>query len=235
MRRPVNILGRDGEGAFTLLELLMAILILGVLMALLTPACKRVLEHTRSLRCANILKTYAAQAMVYAADNDGAIAAFNSDGDGFQRFLPSYPQVVNNDLWGCPAFVAYRAATTGAPAPKPLKIAWTGHNTNRYFADREGNGDEKKNNFKNPGRLSQVGQPSRTPLFFDVDNTKPNDDAYGRYVKDGAKAAMFWPSHFEGFHIVFMDGHLERVRYNREGPGGGASPADYPQFIWKPF
>lgn len=225
-----------GRSAFTLLELLVSVLIVAGLVVLILPAFKKAMEKAKSVRCANCLRLYGSQAMLYAADNDGAIAAFNSDGEGFQRFLPSYPDVTDNDLVGCPAFAAHRSALTGIPVPKPLKIAWTGHNTNRYFGDRSGkSGDEKDNNYKNPGRISQVTQPAKTPLYFDVDMTLPNTDAYGRYVKDGAAASMFWSAHSGAFNIVFMDGHVESVRFNREGPGGGASPQDYPQFIWKPY
>lgn len=62
---------KSGRAAFTLVEMLVVVGIIGVLVALMVPASLRVLDAGRSSRCSSNLKQLAAACQMFTSENDG--------------------------------------------------------------------------------------------------------------------------------------------------------------------
>lgn len=232
------------NGGFTLVELLGAVFIVLILAVLVVQGAKQLIDRAKTTKCVSNLRTYASQAIAYAADNGGAIPILDKEGRYFQRVLPEYPD--NYSIYPkllCPSYVQKRKSEGKFEASGLLTIWWTGYNGNRYFADSSGvAGSEKKNNYLSPGRLTQIQNPSKTPLYFDNNTDDPlAGDAGGGYAEDGKGPwhYAFWKAHQGGFNIAFIDGHVEWVKFNGDESGGdtekGKGARDYPQFSWKPY
>jgi prepilin-type N-terminal cleavage/methylation domain-containing protein/prepilin-type processing-associated H-X9-DG protein len=67
------------RSAFTLIELLAVIVILGLLMALLLPAMGRMRESAATVKCAGNLRQIGGMFMAYVADNDGYMPAYDQN------------------------------------------------------------------------------------------------------------------------------------------------------------
>ena len=77
MRRPRGPAGAFTAPAFTLIELLIVIAIIGVLIGLLMPTISAARESSRRVSCASNLRNVGAALMAYAADNDRKLPVFN--------------------------------------------------------------------------------------------------------------------------------------------------------------
>ena len=102
---PAAIARRIG---FTLIEILIAIAIIGILLAFLLPALERARERANNLRCAANLNQIGVALLIYANDNHGqyprtiydpAVAA-NGNYDGSNGGAPKDPfaTAVKNDM-----------------------------------------------------------------------------------------------------------------------------------------
>ena len=68
-------IGRLDRTAFTLIELLVVIAIIAILASLLLPSLARAKESARRIKCVSNLKQLALTEVLYAGDNDDALAA----------------------------------------------------------------------------------------------------------------------------------------------------------------
>ncbi len=77
---------RRSCSAFTLIELLVTISIIAMLATLVTPALRRAIEKTQSMKCANNLRSIATAVQLYATDNDNRFPSIES-----MQSAPVYP------------------------------------------------------------------------------------------------------------------------------------------------
>ncbi len=135
---PVRISGGTAR-AFTLVELLTTVAIIGVLAALLFPAGARMVEASRAAKCTNNLRQLGIAALAWSAENDGYMIPCDSDPATNSAYWPTVlAPYVNLDfavgdpkkqpsLYRCPSseshfsadekqayFVSYRANQLGS-------------------------------------------------------------------------------------------------------------------------
>lgn len=128
---PRHACARGQNHAFTLIELLTVIAIIGVLAAILIPTIARVRESARNSRCATNLRQVGMAIQGYASDHKGSLPAtgffgvssyYNRDARNFQNSLLAYLDLQPATTWStsvgltyspvfeCPS---YKGATAG--------------------------------------------------------------------------------------------------------------------------
>ncbi len=211
------------RSAVTLVELLVAVSILGILVALLLPGMKSALRGADAARCLQQLKGLAVLAAEWSAENDGRILpSCTADGEGWPQILQAYS---GKTLIRCPVFQRkYRLGDYPA----------TGYGRNSFLNGSDVVGGW--NDWNGNGRVTQIGQPSRTVAFYENENIVAGD-AFGGYNRDGGGLHYYYlyPAHGASFNVSFFDGHAERLPFNASGPYGGNASGDYPDLIWKPY
>lgn len=226
------------KAAFTLVELLVVIGILGVLVGLLLPALAAAKQKARGAKCINNLKQVGTAFLLYAADSNDQLPPFNSGGPFRSPTFPHNPtnwwyQILSNrkylpdvnvqrGVWRCPAVV-------DADINAPFGVAMEGYgpleNTNRvtglpsiinYAFDHD----------RSPwgsARLSEISRASQIWLVGDVGIPKDlNRIPAGGYKTE---VCTFPPSplglwdqvlpkqpacrHDAKAGVFFVDGHIE--------------------------
>ena len=163
------------QAGFTLWELMAAIAIVAVLAILLGGSFKRAMASARQVQCANGMRQYGAAASVYSAENAGAIVPpEGASGGWYAALLPYLGKEPNAQIVSrCPTLVIKRHLTSDS--------AHTGYGMNLFFSSASGiAGQQSQEGFGNPARMSQILQPSKTPLFYD-NESYAGGSAWGGY------------------------------------------------------
>ena len=222
------------ECAFTLVELLAVIALVGVLAALLVPALEQGREAARAAACATNLRQLAAAALSYAADHGGefpwgmrteggetACWDFTTAG-GKPRpgvIWERIPECANGRVLQCPSYVGGNANWRGDP--------YTGYNYNcSYVGKVEGDPGSRAA----PALLSQVEDPARTALFGDGQYAGGANKFMRAPVREKAfdgSGSGVREAGTQGFrhggrtNVAFADGHVESLAkpYRKGGEG----------------
>lgn len=200
---------RSSARGFTLLELLVSVLIVGLLAGLIFPAVISAREKASSARCATVARTLGAATQLYAAENDNnlpLVVGPESGGIANSWTHQIQPYVSNSAMGGT------KEGTGDA-------------RTNRYFRCFS---DRVKRNVGNRTicsyglnrlvhkngivtnldhkKITTITEPSRTILYGDVwlaDNTVADANSLG---PNGSFIADY---HGRGANYCFADGHVE--------------------------
>ena len=227
--------GFPRRSAFTLVELLVAIAVVGILAALLFPALERSRDAARTAACASNLRQLAAAALSYAGEHRGqfpwgmrieggemACWDFVVGADGAARPGLIWDHVPGEDakrVLQCPAFLGGAANWSGDP--------FTGYNYNcSYVGKVEGDPGARAA----PALLSQVEDPARTALFGDGQYAGGANKFMRAPVREKAfdgSGSGVREAGTQGFrhrgrtNVAFCDGHVETLAkpYRKGGEG----------------
>ncbi len=197
---------RHGQAAFTLIELLTVIAVIGILAALLIPVTASVRERTRRAVCGSNLRQQVMGMLLYAQDNDDIgywVMVSASDDNAPEGLYPDY--VDDTDLFLCPSsknVIDKELVAAGItrhlrrPAPQGRDDSSGGHSYEYfgYFTTGEYSGMKKAPNL--------IPEHIRTQTVLVVDNAPWNNCPDAR-MNHGA----------DGWNWGFADGHVEWVSY----------------------
>jgi prepilin-type N-terminal cleavage/methylation domain-containing protein/prepilin-type processing-associated H-X9-DG protein len=219
---PPLTVSRIPNRAFTLIELLTVVAIIGVLAAILIPAVGRVRESARASRCASNLKSIGAAFQLYAAENRGLYPALRCRNDNippseknpstkgwqieispyFGRSITTFNQLEDGaDTHAyCPEFVQRYKDTPGYGS---LNSAGYGMNSNLGVADIW---DRRfpANRIVHPARTVLVGDSG--DYHINVSSSwSPSATVPGGYASGDPER------HRTGANYLFADGHVSRL------------------------
>ena len=205
------------RAAFTLVELLVVVAVIGVLAALVVAGAGAAREQAASTRCLANLRQWSVALIAYAAEHEGEtprrgqgvrpLTKIDRPEDWFNALppyagLPSYRDLVrrgqrirpdDGTLFACP-----RAVDTGDTCFLP------------YGMNRELSPTDRAR----PHRLSEIAHPARVVFLADApgpySSTRPAVQGYSVAARHGGRA-----------NVVFLDGHAMSFEAAYIGAGSG--------------
>ena len=210
------------KNGYTLVELLFAIAIITILLALISPTLFRIRNGADSVVCSNNLRQIGSALLLYAADNDGELP-----GPFYTEAPPAIARWPPNNLgtklspylgpYGRPPSPPYSALFSSwcfyydvfnCPAARRIVLGQTkildGYTAyiiirspgQQFFSGYPG--------INPPMRLVNIDKPSTYPALSDVDQRN--------YPMAGVAIAAT-PSHVSYRNVLYLDGHVERSPY----------------------
>ncbi len=218
-RQPYPFSYRDGRatgrGAFTLIELLTVIAIIGILAAILIPVLGSVRDSARASKCIGNLRSLGTAINLLIDDHDGVIRIWrrgsNSEGHMWANILDNSGYLGSREILYCPSRHPY---AWDEPGSWPWN--WRTYGFNMIPGDA---GVESGDNIFRLN-ANAIRDPSRHFIFADSFKIA----ASGPSVNDGQSQRFRIPSwapgpNFGGVHIrhggranlVFLDGHVSAL------------------------
>lgn len=206
--------GRQAKRAFTLIELLIVIAIIGILASMLLPALKSARDNAKGLACLNNLKQLGNANLMYVNDCDDALPFSRTDRKLWDYQLMPYLNYTQ-DVAQASAngnFSVFHCPTVTASGYGVSKYMWKDYGYNYYItADPAAGGFtyRKLNNFKNTSNTLLINDgKSGSDLYvggltFAWFGNRPNFIGYLNFSQ--------WTSirHSRKTNVLFLDGHAK--------------------------
>ena len=232
----------DKRRAFTLLELLATIAIIGILAALLLPVLGKARAAARRTTCINNVREISSAILMYAADHSDSFRAATNDfhiyftyRDSIQSYLARAGVNTNDPIFVCPAdnFDCTRPAVEQVFWPQAVTGRGLHHLPQTDFSSYGLNGEapQSPDAAENGGvrvtgkPFSAVRQPSRLVLECEFSST------LGLSAHEPRESQQF--NNAKNV-IGFVDGHVSfiPIYWNGAGlPGSYNPPAGY-DYLW---
>ena len=197
--------------AFTLIELLTVIAIVGVLAAIIVVALGRARESARATQCVSNLRSIQAATLLWVNDNGGKMPDGDTWGTDLAPYLglptppPSPWGTDRSSVLRCDSAHLYRVSSHGYAR---------NYSMNRYAAaTRNGAVNSVAGHL---ARLTVAPKPARMFLFMDgaVTRTGTGGDYWSSITATNLDLANSSPvtyCHNGAVNVVFLDGHVERI------------------------
>lgn len=216
--KPLDAIRRAPLNAFSLAELLLALAIVTVLVAITVPAVQAFRIRGDSMQCASNLRQIGIAALAQARDRSGLLPDMGlycstKAKEAQYSLLPylDYPLSGDNyrrkTVFTCPA--SWKANPTETELYRTYAI-------NRYATSSRINQPDDFDKIKNniPLRLQNVRSPSSMAFF--MDGSPRSADPATTYFVDQNYARLSPENtpylHSEAIHAVFLDGHVEAIK-----------------------
>jgi prepilin-type N-terminal cleavage/methylation domain-containing protein/prepilin-type processing-associated H-X9-DG protein len=218
------------RAAFTLIELLTVIAIIGVLAGIIIPVLGKVRTNATNAKDTNQVRTITTAALLYAGDNKGILPNANRPlagtaltsggidrwtfGEAINRYLPTSSTNTaaiynwkNNPVWYSDVTEAYSGWAFNASYPGALKPAAFGYN---QYLDNPTNWS---------GYISRVPNPSKYVLIGEVLDDAIKVDPSRAAVTTNNTQTRYRVSRNGKALYGFVDGHVEMLTGDLSEPG----------------
>lgn len=220
---------KTAPSAFTLIELLTVIAIIGILAAIIIPTVGKVRNSARAAQCVSNLRQINNAIHLYAQDNrerlpgplwGGQIPRYNPATTTGQLskllagYLPSTERSSTertNDMFMCPGWVAAGGFELSEKRSFMVHIRPWGDSHGAWnfcpFGDINASEGHEKRQRRTLGELSQF-PITRTWMLVDLDKELLDGTQNTASWKDGILPI---PAHGSSRNVIFYDGHVERI------------------------
>lgn len=249
--------GEPSASAFTLIELIVVVAIIGILVALLLPVLSAAKAKAQRTTCGNNLRQIGIATAIYVSDSGRYPPMWGDTGAGFQiwaeKMYPDAKSSWTNRSWHCPTYLA-RGGTIKVVRPPPTDAAEveTSYSYNGFgIAGRSKNRPNGLNLglgwSPRRGLTSEAEVHSPSEMFI-VADARAHKSQVGEpvsiageidmepYMIDNNEAP---PPHAGGYNILFGDGHVVLVKRKdylyppRTAPNWNRDNQAHPE-IWHP-
>jgi len=239
---------RNTSPAFTLVELLVVIAVIGILAALLLPVLSKAKASAQSIACINNLKQLEDCCHLYTADNDDFLPPNQVGGFVSGPSSTNSPITVANSRSWCPGIAPLDTTTSNLvqgvlyPYNKSLAIYRCPADqstvkgspnllrTRSYCMSISLNCPDIPNSFQ---KFTEINQPGPSGLFVLIDTQEDDiwDGTFGIFSSD-SYWADYWldlpaDRHRQGANLSFADGHIEHWRWK--------APKIFQGVFWSPY
>lgn len=212
LRTPSCVHARLAPGGFSLLELLTAIVALGILLSLSLPALQRMREQSRAVKCSANLRDLSAAVALYTQENNGLLPT--------TRYSPGRAVTRSADLMWPEHLWKYvypeREYKRFAGPNLPASLSDTAFECPQALYDRQM--DSKITNVRSYGMNHYLGDgldstsdavatladPSAVCLLADCKN------------ESQLRPHTINSRHHDRFNVLYVDGHVELREYTTE-------------------
>ncbi|EIQ01957.1 prepilin-type N-terminal cleavage/methylation domain-containing protein [Opitutaceae bacterium TAV1] len=216
--------------AFTLIELLTVIAIIGILAAIIIPTVGKVRSMARATQCASNLRQLGVAASLYAGDNKDEVVYANYYSETSTRWcdkLAPYVNVTFPDNATLNAGDILPASVFRCPsAQEPARSGNKSHYGKNWFINSAKGDPNEKNSARVGHRHANIDTPSR--YFFIADATTRSDGYSNWRIGDFNKPREYleFNRHSGRCNILFMDSHVESLRESQitQNPAVGRTP-----------
>lgn len=212
---------KSSPRAFTLVELLAVIAVIGVLAAIVIPVTGRVRESARNSQCMANLRGLHAAALLWSADNKGRLpdGRYWTYNEGTSNSAHPY-QLSNYLNMRAPKGIAWGSAPSAMKCDTASDIKMSSQEWGRTYsintyATSTLDGAARLASSGYPARLSWIEHPAKMAFFMDG-AVSPTANSYqtnvsGAHVNPSHATPLNYP-HRDAVNVVFMDGHVERIQ-----------------------
>lgn len=234
---------RRCASAFTLIEVLAVLGIIGILMSLILPAVHYARSRAWAAQCRSNLKQIGAAAGLYSADRDGILPAYciktdpadwtvgGTDWFGYYHWLHTnaLPKYISGETLIASVddpnnpVVLHNSVLTCMQLTHNIKTNILSYGINGFWTP------DSLRALKQQSRMSRVKSPSDKVLFMDT-RTIANPDGSFQSYPTFTKAAPLDYAEFrhpgDTLNALFVDGHVDSLNRDVFYPGGGSTPDD---------
>lgn len=218
---PIGILAARSADrrAFTLIELLTVIAIIGVLAAILIVGMARVRESARASQCLSNQRQIALAFQLYAGENKGYYPRSGTPQSwtlSVKDYIPDRNGIVKHEVFLCPA-----------AAQPPADYLHSAFHYSASFAIENGNSAVAETGVGSPPagprKVGSIVNPARTVLLVDgavdpetyrANSSRTYSNVLADFNRSGPDADGFTAvsfRHGSGMNAAYMDGHVAKI------------------------
>lgn len=200
-RCPIVVRSTSAHRAFTLVEVLIVLCVIGILAAILLPVFVRVRDGARTTACASNLRQIGLAIQTYVNDNNRYYPPGSLQGCGWVESIMPYTRTPG--VFQCPAS-SYDTYQPGCPDAETID-GITYYYSGSYMMNALGT------QLQGQLRDSRIRQPGRTILVIDGNSLR---NAVGNAPIEGEASLRSMSvkfRHNNGSNVLFVDGHVKRL------------------------